>query len=164
MPSFHKPKLLSQATRLGAVSRLLGTAVALNPALHHASRLSHPVHETKIVSRNLRFNKGRNGRLIKGEATGLLRTNQVAKIEGDHVVTCTRLDGPSRYERRRAYKNSLHSEILSAGRRHLGTFDGERKRLSSAAVDPGETLGRDLASLAWLCAFLTVIAFIVGAL
>jgi hypothetical protein len=46
----------------------------------------------------------------------------------------------------------------------LGAFDGERKRLTSTAADPAETLGRDLASLVWLCAFLTVVAFVVGAL
>lgn len=79
------------------------------------------------------------------------------------LIFCTRSTGPSRYERRRAYKKSLHPEIPSAVPRHLGTFDGERKRLA-AAPDPGETLARDLASFVWLCAFLLILAFVAGAL
>lgn len=97
-------------------------------------------------------------------AEGRDRKEVGIEVDGTFHIRCTRLDGPSRYERRSANKSSLHPQILSDGRRHLGTFDGERKRLTSAAADPSATLGRDLASLLWLCAFLTVVAFVVGAL
>lgn len=81
-----------------------------------------------------------------------------------HLIFCSPVAGPSRYERRRAYKNAFHPQILPAGSRHLGDFDGRRKRLApSLSADDG-TIARDLTSLAWLCAFLIVVAFVVGAL
>ncbi len=83
---------------------------------------------------------------------------------GAYCSRCAPQDGPSRYERRRVYQSSLHPEILSPSPRHLGAFEGERKRLMTAMAGSSETLARDIASFVWLCAFLIVLAFVAGAL
>lgn len=104
--------------------------------------------------------------LHKTNFQGRLRTDEVAHVQSDHrVIHCSPLDGKSRFERRRANKSSPHPQIPSAGPRHLGIFDGERKRHARAASVAGEGgIACDLAGLGWTCAFLLVVAFVLGAL
>ncbi|CAI2936123.1 protein of unknown function [Aminobacter niigataensis] len=121
-------------------------------------------HEPHVGIRRIGLDEAFDRGLIEAEFATALRTDHVAKLKSEQTrILCSRGPGPSRYERRRANQNPSHLKNLPQSR-YLGDFDSRCKRLAPAPTVVDDTLAKDLASLAWLCAFLVVVAFVVGAL
>ena len=75
-----------------------------------------------------------------------------------HLI-CSRLDSPGRAERRRQHQQSSHR--VSTPSRHLGTFEGERKRNADQRRRQ-ESTAQMLLGFAVTFAFITCAALILG--